>query len=69
MPGTKQSANDAIAQQGIYGKWTTVGQKEMIRIASENVGTMIGRSRKVAEMLLKKRLTCIYNLPAPYVPV
>ena len=44
-----------IAQQRTDGKWTTVLQKDLVRIGIINVGTMKW-SREVVEMLARRRV-------------
>ena len=55
-PRIKTPAIGVIAQQGTYGKWTTVVQKDIVRVCTINVGTMKGRSREVVEMLARRRV-------------
>ena len=52
----KKPAIGVIAQQGTDGKWTTVVQKDLVRICTINVGTMKERSREVVEMRSRRRV-------------
>ena len=55
-PRIKTHAIGVIAQQGTYGKWTTVVQKDIVKVCTINVGTMKGKSREIVEMLARKRV-------------
>ena len=55
-PRIKTPAIDVIAQQGTDGKWTTVVQKDLLRVCTINVGTMKGRSREMVEMLVRRKV-------------
>jgi exonuclease III len=59
-PGLPTTATGAVAQPGACGNWATVEQNKnenkKIRMATVNVGTMVGRSREVVEMLARRRV-------------
>ncbi len=61
-PGLTTTATNADGLQGIRGKYATAGHKsdkkeqDQLRIATVNVGTLVGRSREVVEMLARRNI-------------
>ena len=69
-PGLTTTATKADGHQGVSGKHAAAGQKsdkkeqDQLRIATVNVGTLVGRSREVVEMLARRRvdICCIQEV-------
>jgi len=63
-PGLPTTAKGAMVQQGAYEKCATVGHNVKMRVATVNVGVLVGRSREVVEMLARRRVdVCCVDLP------
>jgi len=54
-PGIPTTAVGAVVQQCAYGKCASATVGQNVKVATDNAGTMVGRSRAVIEMLARRR--------------